>query len=90
MTLQTLLLWIAVGLTSGWLASVVVGSGVGVVGDIVVGIVGALLGGWLFRTLGISTPFHGVAATVFTAFIGAIVLLVLLRAVRSSRAGVPR
>jgi uncharacterized membrane protein YeaQ/YmgE (transglycosylase-associated protein family) len=86
MTLETFLLWIAVGLISGWLASAVVGSAYGMVGDIVVGIMGAFLGGWLFRALNIGTPFHGLGGTVFTAFVGAVVLLLLLRAVGSLRA----
>jgi uncharacterized membrane protein YeaQ/YmgE (transglycosylase-associated protein family) len=79
---QTLLLWIAVGLVSGWLASAVVGGGFGVIGDIVVGIVGAFIGSFLFRWLGVRVPFHGIAGTVFVAFIGAVGLLLLLRLVR--------
>jgi uncharacterized membrane protein YeaQ/YmgE (transglycosylase-associated protein family) len=82
MTLETLLLWVAIGLIAGWLASAVVGGGFGVVGDIVVGIVGAFLGGLLFRALHIGTPFHGLAGTIFVAFIGAIVLLLVLRLIR--------
>ena len=79
---ETLLLWVVVGLVAGWLASAVVGGGMGVVGDIVVGIVGAFLGGFIFRGLHIGTPFHGLASTIFVAFIGAIVLLLLLRLIR--------
>lgn len=76
-----LLTWLIVGLVAGVLAGLLVG-GVGLVGDIVVGMVGALLGGWLFRELGVTTPFGGLAGSVFTAFIGAVLLLVILRAVR--------
>lgn len=86
MSLETFLVWLAVGLIAGWLASAVVGSGFGVVGDIVVGIVGAFIGGWLFRALNVGSPFGGLAGTIFTAFIGAVVLLLLLRAVRSTTA----
>ena len=88
MTGQTLLTWIVVGLVAGWLASAVVGGGMGLVGDIVVGIVGAFLGGFIFRGLHIGTPFHGIASTIFVAFVGAVVLLLVLRLVRrgSSRA----
>jgi uncharacterized membrane protein YeaQ/YmgE (transglycosylase-associated protein family) len=82
MTIETLLLWIAIGLVAGWLASAVVGGGYGVIGDIVVGVVGAFLGGFLFRALHIASPFHGLAGTIFVAFIGAIVLLVVLRLIR--------
>ena len=84
MTIETVLLWIAVGLVAGWLASAVVGGGMGVVGDIVVGIVGAFLGGLIFRGLHIGTPLSGIAGTIFVAFIGAIVLLLILRLIRRS------
>ena len=84
MTIETILLWIAVGLVAGWLASAVVGGGMGVVGDIVIGIVGAFLGGLIFRGLHIGTPLSGIAGTIFVAFIGAIVLLLVLRLFRRS------
>jgi len=82
MTLETFLLWIVVGLISGWLASAVVGGGFGVVGDIVIGIVGAFLGGLLFRTMHWHSPISGLAGTIFVAFIGAILLLIVLRLIR--------
>jgi len=85
MTVETLLIWIVIGLIAGWLASAVVGGGYGVVGDIVVGVVGAFLGGLLFSGLHIAVPFAGLPGTIFVAFIGAIVLLVLLRLVNRGR-----
>jgi uncharacterized membrane protein YeaQ/YmgE (transglycosylase-associated protein family) len=85
MTLETLLIWLVIGLIAGWLASAVVGGGYGIVGDIVVGVVGAFLGGLLFSGLHISVPFTGLAGTIFVAFIGAIVLLVLLRLINRRR-----
>jgi uncharacterized membrane protein YeaQ/YmgE (transglycosylase-associated protein family) len=51
-------------------------------GDIVIGIIGAMFGGWLFGALNISTPFGGLAGTIFVAFIGAVLLLLILRALR--------
>jgi uncharacterized membrane protein YeaQ/YmgE (transglycosylase-associated protein family) len=81
-----LLTWLIVGLVAGVLAGLVMG-GVGLIGDIVVGIVGAFVGGWLFRQLGVSTPFSGLAGTIFTAFIGAVVLLFVLHAVRGRGRG---
>jgi uncharacterized membrane protein YeaQ/YmgE (transglycosylase-associated protein family) len=84
MSLETLLLWIVVGLVAGWLASAVVGGGYGVVGDIVVGIVGSFVGGFIFQALHIHRPFGGLAGTIFVAFIGAIALLIVLRLVRSA------
>jgi uncharacterized membrane protein YeaQ/YmgE (transglycosylase-associated protein family) len=85
MSLETILLWALVGLIAGWLASAVVGGGFGVVGDIVVGIVGAFLGGFIFRALHVATPFAGLPGTVFVAFIGAVVLLLFLRIFRRPR-----
>lgn len=79
-----LITWLIVGLVAGVLASLVVG-GVGLIGDIIVGIVGAFVGGWIFRQLGISTPFAGLAGVIFTAFIGAIVLLAVLHLVAGRR-----
>lgn len=82
MSLETFLLWLVVGLIAGWLASAVVGGGYGVIGDIVVGVVGAFLGGFIFRALHLGTPFRGLPGTIFVAFIGAVVLLLVLRLVR--------
>ena len=73
-----ILTWIIVGLVAGLLASLVMG-GYGLVADIIIGIVGAFVGGWIFEKLGVSTPFSGLAGTIFTAFIGAVVLLFLIR-----------
>src|SRR6266550_7014881 len=80
-----ILAWIVVGLVAGVLASLVMGgTGYGIIGDIVIGIVGAFIGGWLFSALGISTPFGGMGGTIFVAFIGAVVLLFILRLIRGS------
>ncbi len=81
-----LLTWIVVGLVAGVLASLVMGgTGYGLIGDIIIGIVGAFVGGWLFSRMGVSTPFGGLAGVIFTAFIGAVVLLFLLRLLRGAR-----
>lgn len=85
MTLETLLIWAVIGLIAGWLASAVVGGGYGLIGDIVIGVVGAFLGGWLFRALGISRPDGGIVGTIIVAFVGAVVLLLLLRLVHRGR-----
>jgi uncharacterized membrane protein YeaQ/YmgE (transglycosylase-associated protein family) len=77
-----ILTWIIVGLVAGVLASLVMGGGYGIVGDIIVGIVGAFVGGWIFRQFGWGTPFSGLAGTIFIAFIGAVVLLFVLRLIR--------
>ena len=85
MTLETFLLWLVVGAISGWLASAVVGGGFGLIGDIIVGIVGAFIGGWLFSAAGWHTPFGGLAGTIFIAFIGACILLLILRLIARAR-----
>jgi uncharacterized membrane protein YeaQ/YmgE (transglycosylase-associated protein family) len=78
-----LLTWLIVGLVAGLLASFVMGgTGLGIIGDIIIGILGAFVGGWLFRTLGVSSPFGGLGGTIFVAFIGAVVLLFIIRLVR--------
>ena len=82
MTLETVLLWAVVGLIAGWLASAVVGGSLGVLGDIVVGIVGSFLGGLIFHALHITAPFTGLPQTIFVAFCGAAVLLVVFRVLR--------
>ena len=81
-----LLTWLIVGLIAGVLASLVMGgTGYGLIGDIIIGIVGAFVGGWLFRQLGVTSPFGGLAGTIFVAFIGAVVLLFVLRLLRRGR-----
>jgi uncharacterized membrane protein YeaQ/YmgE (transglycosylase-associated protein family) len=83
MDLQSLIVLLLVGLVAGWLAGQFVkGGGYGLIGDIIIGIVGAFVGGWIFRTLGAGTPFGGLAGVIFVAFIGAVVLLFLLRVIR--------
>jgi uncharacterized membrane protein YeaQ/YmgE (transglycosylase-associated protein family) len=81
MSAETILLWLAVGLVAGVLAALLVG-GYGLIADIVIGIVGAFVGGWLFRAVGATPPFGGLAGTIFVAFIGAVLLLLLLRLIR--------
>ena len=73
-------LWfVLIGLVAGWLAGLLVkGGGFGVVGDIIVGIIGALVGGFLFSSLGVSSGGSLVGA-IIVATIGAIVLIFLLR-----------
>ena len=82
--------WLVVGLVAGLLASVLVrGSGIGIVGDIVIGIVGAFVGGWTFRELGWHTPIAGTPGVIVVAFVGAVIVLVLLRLLRSVTGGRP-
>ena len=72
---------IVVGLIAGWLAGQVMrGSGFGLIGDLIVGLLGALIGDWLLPQLHIHLGI-GIVALIINAFIGAIVLLVTLRLV---------
>jgi uncharacterized membrane protein YeaQ/YmgE (transglycosylase-associated protein family) len=81
-----LLTWLVVGLIAGVLASYVSrGGGYGIVGDIVLGILGAFIGGWGFRALHWHAPFAGLAGVIFVAFIGAVVLLLVIRLIRGRR-----
>ena len=80
-----ILTWLIVGLVAGVLASFVVGGGFGLLGDIVIGIIGAFVGGWIFRQMGWGAPGGGLVGTIFVAFIGAVVLLLILRLIRRAR-----
>jgi len=78
-----LLAWLIVGLIAGWLAGEVMkGSGYGPLGNILVGILGALVGGFLAGPLlGIADPWTGIdVRTIVIAFVGAIVAVALIRA----------
>lgn len=75
--------FIIIGLVAGWLAGTLVrGGGFGVIGDIVVGIIGAFIGGYLFRKFGIAFPGGGLLGSIVVATIGAIVLVFLLRLIK--------
>jgi uncharacterized membrane protein YeaQ/YmgE (transglycosylase-associated protein family) len=74
--------WIIIGGVAGWLAGIFVkGGGFGLIGDIVVGIVGAFIGGWLAGMLHINLG-GGWISSIITAALGAVILLLILRAVR--------
>ena len=82
MTLESLIWFLLIGLIAGWLAGKVMrGGGFGLVGDMIVGVIGALIGGWLFGVLGIGVGL-GIIGAIITAFVGAVILLAILRALR--------
>lgn len=86
MTIEMVIIWALVGLVAGWLASQVVrGGGSGVLSDIVIGIVGAFIGGVVFRAAGWHAPFSGLGGVVFVAFCGAALLLIVMRLVSRQR-----
>lgn len=78
-----LLAWIVVGLIAGWLAGLVMrGSGYGILVDIILGVVGALVGGFLASALfNVSDPISGFdLTTLIVAFIGAVIVVAIVRA----------
>lgn len=82
MGIESLLVFLIVGAIAGWLAGLIVkGYGFGLLGNIVVGIVGAFIAGWLFPRLGISLG-GGIIGAIIAAVIGAVILLVLIRLVK--------
>lgn len=82
MGIESLLVFLIVGAIAGWLAGLIVkGYGFGLLGNIVVGIVGAFIAGWLFPRLGIPLG-GGVIGAIIAAVIGAVILLVLIRMVK--------
>ena len=81
---ESLLVILFVGLVAGWAAGQIMrGYGFGLLWDIVIGIVGALIGDWLLPRLGIHLGV-GIIAAIINATVGAVVLLLLLRLVRGS------
>jgi uncharacterized membrane protein YeaQ/YmgE (transglycosylase-associated protein family) len=75
-------LWfILIGIAAGWLAGQIMkGGGFGLVGDLIIGVIGALLGGFLFKMLGLTTA--SLLGSLVTATVGALVLLFLIRMVK--------
>ncbi len=79
---HSLIAWIVIGAIAGWLAGLLVrGGGFGLIGDIVVGIVGAFIAGWLLPVLHIDLA-RGIIRAIIDAAIGAVVLLLIVRLVR--------
>jgi uncharacterized membrane protein YeaQ/YmgE (transglycosylase-associated protein family) len=78
--------WLIVGLVAGVLASLIVrGSGLGLLGNIVVGIGGAFVGSWAFRELGWHAPFAGLPGAIAVAFVGAVIVLLGVRLLTGGR-----
>jgi uncharacterized membrane protein YeaQ/YmgE (transglycosylase-associated protein family) len=75
-------LWeIIIGILAGFLAGKIVkGSGMGILVDLIVGIVGSILGGWIFGLLGLAA--YGLIGQLVMATVGAIVLLLIVRAIK--------
>lgn len=83
-----ILSWIIVGLIAGWLAGLVVrGGGYGILGDIILGVIGALVGGFIASALfHVADPVSGInITTIIVAFIGAVIVIWLIRALGGRR-----
>lgn len=83
---MTIIVWLVIGGIAGWLASKVMGKDkqMGVVANVVTGVVGAFLGGWVVKLMGgeadVLTGFN--LPSLATAFVGAVILLAILRAIK--------
>ncbi len=82
-----ILSWLLVGLIAGFLASVVMkGGGYGIIGDIIIGIVGAFIGGFIFSLFGSGGVTGFNLWSILVAFVGACILIAILRAISGRRA----
>ncbi len=77
--LTALLIFLAIGLVAGWLASLVLGGG-GLIRNLIVGVIGAFVGGWLLSAAGVTLPIGNVLLSqIITATLGAIVVIAVAR-----------
>ena len=76
--------YIIIGILAGWIAGLIVkGKGFGILGDMLVGIVGSLIGGYVFQIFGVNT--YGFWATLITSIVGALILLGIVYLVRGGK-----
>lgn len=81
MTLTSLIVFLAIGLAAGWLAGIILrGGGFGLVWNLIIGVAGSFLGGWIFHLLGI--VYGGVIGSFIAALVGALILLAIVNLVR--------
>jgi uncharacterized membrane protein YeaQ/YmgE (transglycosylase-associated protein family) len=80
MTLTGLIIFLLIGAVAGWLAGRIMHGGFGPVGDIVVGVIGAEIGGWLFGVLGIAVG--SLIGSIIAATVGAIILIAIIRLIK--------
>ena len=83
MDITSLVIFLAIGAVAGWLAGTITkGGGFGLVGDIIIGVIGAVVGGWLFGMMGITAG--GLIGAIITATVGAVVLLFIIRLIKKA------
>jgi uncharacterized membrane protein YeaQ/YmgE (transglycosylase-associated protein family) len=81
MSTEHLILFLAIGLLAGWLAGKIMkGKGFGIVGDLVIGVIGAFIGVWVFGLFGIYA--EGIIGLLIAAVVGALLLLYVIRLVK--------
>jgi uncharacterized membrane protein YeaQ/YmgE (transglycosylase-associated protein family) len=79
---ESIVIILFVGLVAGWLAGQIVqGSGFGLIGDMLIGVIGAFIGGWMMPRLGMHLGF-GIIGAIIDATVGAVVPLLIIRLVR--------
>ena len=84
---ESLLIIVLVGIAAGWLAGQIVrGTGFGLVGDLIIGVIGAFVGDWLLPRLGLHLG-EGVLNAIINATLGAVVLLLIVRLLRGATGG---
>lgn len=82
MTLESILIFLLIGAVAGWLAGLIVkGFGFGLIGNIVVGVLGAFIGGYVFPAIGVSLG-AGIVGAIIHATIGAVILLLVVRVIK--------
>jgi uncharacterized membrane protein YeaQ/YmgE (transglycosylase-associated protein family) len=78
---MSIIIWILVGLAAGFIATKLLGGGGGLLYNLVIGLIGAVIGGWLLRALNVPIP-AGTAGDLLSAIIGALVFLAVWRLIR--------
>ena len=82
MSIEALLIFLLIGAIAGWLANVLIrGRGLGLIGNIVIGVIGAFVAGWLFPRLGVSLA-GGILGSILHATLGALLVLALIIAIK--------
>jgi uncharacterized membrane protein YeaQ/YmgE (transglycosylase-associated protein family) len=82
MTIEAIIIWLVVGGVAGWLAGLIVeGAGFGLVGNIILGIIGAIVAGWLLPRIGVVIG-GDIIGSIINALIGAVIVLLIVVLVR--------
>ena len=84
MTIQTIIIFVLIGVVAGWLAGRIwQGAGFGFLGNLIVGVVGSFVGGFILKHFGIR--FYGIVGSVIAAVVGALVLLFLASLIKTKK-----